>query len=112
MTRPLTLCDLDFTDLQADDDKDDSLPRGLGSSVPPPPPPCMGMAVPPPMIKAPNCLNLVPPPNFRQMNGSSKQTTAQTTNGNVIKKSKKTVSVSNAFCLRKKKCLKRVLNSI
>lgn len=39
MIRPLTLCDLDFTDLHSEDDKDESLPRGLGSSVPPPPPP-------------------------------------------------------------------------
>lgn len=29
MTRPLTLCDLDFTDLRSDDDKDDLMPRNI-----------------------------------------------------------------------------------
>lgn len=48
MTRPLTLCDLDFTDLRSEDDIDEMTPRGLGSSVPPPPPP---IGIPPPMIK-------------------------------------------------------------
>lgn len=80
MTRPLTLCDLDFTDLRVDDDKDDLLPRGLGGSVPPPPPP---IGIPPPM-KAMNSI-LEPPPPIRHMNGS------KTTSANSIKKNKKTV---------------------
>lgn len=33
MTRPLNLCDLDFTDLHSDDDKDDLMPRGFGGSM-------------------------------------------------------------------------------
>lgn len=52
MTRPLTLCDLDFTDLRADDDIDDMTPRGLGNSVPPPPPP---IGIPPPLIRPEVC---------------------------------------------------------
>lgn len=89
MTRPLTLCDLDFTDLQADDDKDELIPRGLGNSVPPPPPPIS--IAPPPMVK-PMHTNLILPPNFRQINGSKQSTTTTETNGNVVMKNKKTVS--------------------
>lgn len=81
MTRPLTLCDLDFTDLRSDDDKDDLMPRGLGGSVPPPPPP---IGIPPPM--KPMQTNSEPPPNFRQMNGSK-----ATIPNSTIKKNKKTV---------------------
>lgn len=33
MTRPLNLCDLDFTDLHSDDDKDDLMPRGFGGAM-------------------------------------------------------------------------------
>lgn len=88
MTRPLTLCDLDFTDLRSDDDKDDLLPRSI-SSVPPPPPMCPG--IPPPM--KPMNTNLEPPQNFRQMNGSktASPNTATNNNNNTIKKNKKTV---------------------
>lgn len=87
MTRPLTLCDLDFTDLRSDDDKDDLMPRGLGGSVPPPPPP---IGIPPPM--KPMQTNLEPLPNFRHMNGSKSQM-SNTTNTSTIKKNKKTVSI-------------------
>lgn len=80
MTRPLTLCDLDFTDLRSDDDKDDLLPRGLGGSIPPPPPP---IGIPPPMMK-PMLTNLEPMPNHRYPNG-------QKSSSNTIKKNKKTV---------------------
>lgn len=88
MTRPLTLCDLDFTDLRADDDKDDLLPRSI-SSVPPPPPMCPG--IPPPM--KPMNANLEQPQNFRHMNGSktASPNTATNNNNNTIKKNKKTV---------------------
>lgn len=66
MSRPLHLCDLDFTDLHADDDKDELAPRGLGGSIPPPPPPgMMGMAAGGP----PAPLNLMgPPPPLFMMN--------------------------------------------
>lgn len=85
MTRPLTLCDLDFTDLRSDDDKDDLLPRGLNCSVPPPPPP---LGIPPPM--KPMTTNLEPPPNFR-LNGAKTGNNATNNNNNTIKKNKKTV---------------------
>lgn len=90
MTRPLTLCDLDFTDLRSDDDKDDLLPRGGIGSVPPPPPP---IGIPPPM-KAMN-INLEPPQNFRLMNGSKTMSASNngTNNDSTIKKNKKTVRV-------------------
>lgn len=86
MTRPLNLCDLDFTDLHSDDDKDDLLPRGLGGSVPPPPPP---LGIPPPMKAMQSILE--PPPPIRQMNGV--KTTTTPTNNTAIKKNKKTVCV-------------------
>lgn len=95
MTRPLTLCDLDFTDLRSDDDKDDLLPRSI-SSVPPPPPMCPG--IPPPM--KPMNTNLEPPQNFRHMNGSkpASPNTATNNNNNTIKKNKKTVwTLENAI---------------
>lgn len=59
MTRPLNLCDLDFTDLTPDDEKDVLAPRGLGGTIPPPPPP-LGMPNPPMMMKS----NIIPPPMF------------------------------------------------
>lgn len=39
LTRPLQLCDLDFTDLSVEDEKDILTPRGGGGGIPPPPPP-------------------------------------------------------------------------
>lgn len=38
LTRPLQLCDLDFTDLSLEDEKDILAPRGAGNGIPPPPP--------------------------------------------------------------------------
>lgn len=72
MVRPLTLCDLDFTDLHSDDDKDDLMPRGLGGlSVPPPPPP---IGIPPPMKPMPNIMDALS--NGRHMNGSKSISTS------------------------------------
>lgn len=85
MTRPLTLCDLDFTDLQTEDDKDDFAPRGKAGCVPPPPPPLMNM--PPPMLKQPQSNIIAPPPNIRNMNG------LKGNDANAIKKNKKTVKL-------------------
>lgn len=85
MTRPLTLCDLDFTDLHIEDDKDDLMPRGAGNSIPPPPPPIGMMKQMPPN-------SLIPPPAFKIMNGSKTNDSADA-NGNTIKKNKKTVSL-------------------
>lgn len=94
MDRPLILCDLDFTDLHIEDDKDILSPRGLGGSVPPPPPigGPVGVIAPPPMIKLNVTLaNLSSP----QMYGSNNNLNVQT-NGDpngTIKKAKKTVKL-------------------
>lgn len=58
MSRPLNLCDLDFTDLNSEDEKDILAPRGFGRGIPPPPPPLGGVALPPPMMPT----HLVCPP--------------------------------------------------
>ncbi|XP_055315365.1 FH1/FH2 domain-containing protein 1 isoform X4 [Sitodiplosis mosellana] len=86
MTRPLNLCDLDFTDLHSDDDKDDLMPRGFGGAMIPPPPPPIG--IPPPMkaMQPP----LEPLSNVRHMNGSKATAIPNTTS---IKKNKKTVKL-------------------
>ncbi|XP_055610473.1 uncharacterized protein LOC129757316 isoform X2 [Uranotaenia lowii] len=100
MTRKLNLCDLDFTDLTSDDDKDILAPRGFGGAVPPPPPPGgllsggpMGIMPPPPSMRPPMG-NMIPPPMYS--NGLSM---SALTNGdaagdmNTIKKNKKTVKL-------------------
>ncbi|SPP77368.1 blast:FH1/FH2 domain-containing protein 3 [Drosophila guanche] len=101
MTRPLNLCDLDFTDLHDDDEKDVLAPRGLGAGIPPPPPPFgSGGILPPPMM--PPAPSLIPPPMFgyggsltnsvnSSLNGS---VNGELVNGNnTIKKNKKTVKL-------------------
>ncbi|XP_053956482.1 uncharacterized protein LOC128862087 isoform X6 [Anastrepha ludens] len=111
MIRPLNLCDLDFTDLNSEDEKDVLAPRGLGAGVPPPPPP-FGGGIPPPMmppahIVCPPPMNsfggMAPPPMFSysgygsmtnsansSMNGSMN---GDVSNTNTIKKNKKTVKL-------------------
>ncbi|XP_043650592.1 uncharacterized protein LOC122618304 isoform X2 [Drosophila teissieri] len=97
MTRPLNLCDLDFTDLRDDDEKDVLAPRSLGAGIPPPPPPLGGAIAPPPMMPP----SLAPPPmygyggsltsSFNSLNGSIN---GELVNGNnTIKKNKKTVKL-------------------
>jgi len=59
-TRPLHICDIDFTDLH-DEDEDENqkaLPSDGSAPAPPPPPPTMGPVPPPPPPGAP----LPPPP--------------------------------------------------
>ncbi|XP_075159456.1 formin homology 2 domain containing isoform X5 [Haematobia irritans] len=104
MARPLQLCDLDFTDLNSDDEKDILAPRGIGRGVPPPPPPMGGAALPPPMLPAHIVL---PPPMMSQSNtsngsagfGNSSLTNSLNSslngsiNGDTIKKNKKTVKL-------------------
>ncbi|XP_065361079.1 uncharacterized protein Fhos [Calliphora vicina] len=67
MSRPLNLCDLDFTDLNSEDEKDILTPRGFGRGIPPPPPPIGGVALPPPMMPA----HLVCPPPMSMSNTSN-----------------------------------------
>ncbi|XP_059220036.1 uncharacterized protein LOC106092475 isoform X3 [Stomoxys calcitrans] len=103
MVRPLQLCDLDFTDLNSDDEKDILAPRGIGRGVPPPPPPMGGVALPPPMMPTHIVL---PPPMMSQSNtsngsagfGSSLTNSLNSSlngsiNGDTIKKNKKTVKL-------------------
>ncbi|XP_030373200.1 FH1/FH2 domain-containing protein 3-like isoform X1 [Scaptodrosophila lebanonensis] len=106
MTRPLNLCDLDFTDLHSDDEKDVLAPRGLSVGIPPPPPP-LGSIAPPPMMPPPMLnASLVPPPMFSYSNygaGSLTNSVNSSMNGsfngelgngnNTIKKNKKTVKL-------------------
>lgn len=108
MVRPLNLCDLDFTDLNSDDEKDVLAPRGLGGGIPPPPPP---FGVPPPMmpthIVCPPPMNqmnsLIPPPmssyNYGQSPASLQNSFNSSINGDIgssatIRKNKKTVRVN------------------
>ncbi|XP_039431114.1 FH1/FH2 domain-containing protein 3 isoform X2 [Culex pipiens pallens] len=108
MTRKLNLCDLDFTDLTSDDDKDVLAPRGFGGAVPPPPPPAGGMMMPPPpnmMMGAGGRVNpMAPPMMFANGGGGLLMNPAAMTNGiagsvgdlsgmNTIKKNKKTVKL-------------------
>lgn len=97
MDRPLVLCDLDFTDLQMEDDKDNLAPRGLGGCVPPPPPPIgsSGVMAPPPMM-----MMNIPPPMANmgplQMYNSNNSLNVGQQNGDLngtMKKNKKTVKL-------------------
>ncbi|XP_032573213.1 uncharacterized protein LOC6604935 isoform X2 [Drosophila sechellia] len=97
MTRPLNLCDLDFTDLRDDDEKDVLAPRSLGAGIPPPPPPLGGAIAPPPMMPP----NLAPPPMYgyggsltNSVNSLNGSINGELVNGNnTIKKNKKTVKL-------------------
>uniref|UniRef100_A0A1Q3FU24 Putative rhoa gtpase effector dia/diaphanous n=1 Tax=Culex tarsalis TaxID=7177 RepID=A0A1Q3FU24_CULTA len=111
MTRKLNLCDLDFTDLTSDDDKDVLAPRGFGGAVPPPPPPAGGMMMPPPpnmMAGVGGRVNPLAPPimysNGGGPGGGLMMNPAGMVNGiagsvgdlsgmNTIKKNKKTVKL-------------------
>ncbi|XP_055914010.1 uncharacterized protein LOC129947470 isoform X3 [Eupeodes corollae] len=112
MSRPLNLCDMDFTDLNSEDEKDVLAPRGLGGGIPPPPPPQGGMVIPPPMMigqivcpppmnMPPPLTNLVPPMfnyNNHQGNYSNNSSLNNSINGDVsgsstVKKNKKTVKL-------------------
>lgn len=87
MARPLTLCDLDFTDLLSEDDKDDFAPRGKTGCVPPPPP-LMGIGKHPQPPPTP-MMSFGPPPIMRGMNGAKPSDAAAAS----IKKNKKTVKL-------------------
>ncbi|KAI9587719.1 hypothetical protein GQX74_003565 [Glossina fuscipes] len=69
MSRPLHLCDLDFTDLTSEDEKDILAPRGNGHGVPPPPPPLAGATLPPPML--PTHFGYPPSVNYANMSLSN-----------------------------------------
>ncbi|XP_070501671.1 uncharacterized protein Fhos isoform X2 [Chironomus tepperi] len=90
MDRDLVLCDLDFRDLNEEDEINVLTPRGInGSSIPPPPPAMGGLNNP--------LGNLVPPPMLRTnglVNGNSpKDSSNNDLNGLTLKKTKKTVKL-------------------
>ncbi|KAI4500138.1 hypothetical protein M0802_004555 [Mischocyttarus mexicanus] len=60
LKRPLALCDLDFTDLNSEDEIDVLGPVNVTNGVPPPPPPMV--PVPPPSILSPSSSAKPPPP--------------------------------------------------
>ena len=102
LDRPLQICDLDFTDLQMEEDSDPLNPvRSNGFGPPPPPPPPMqnGCILPPPMPMMPS---MPPPPMPPPSGGRSSLPLPPNTyfgvqlhhNGNdATRKSKKTVKL-------------------
>lgn len=100
MTRPLALCDLDFTDLNSEDEVDVLSPVSVTNGVPPPPPPMappsMGGRAPPP---PPPGVRLPPPPlfgvNLKTQRSSPNGDSAGSPKSPVLsnKKSKKTVKL-------------------
>lgn len=112
LKRPLALCDLDFTDLNSDDEIDVLGPVNVTNGVPPPPPPMV--PAPPPSILPPNSgakppppLPHLPPPLFSPLNLKSTRSPMNNDPANssrnpsltsptstlTIKKSKKTVKL-------------------
>lgn len=78
-TKALVLCDLDFSDLHSDEDRDILAPAHVANGVPPPPPPC---GVPPPMGNPPPMSMGGPPPVPKLLGQNS-----------TINKTKKTVKL-------------------
>lgn len=95
MSRPLNLCDMDFTDLQSEDEADILAPIATSNGIPPPPPPlCRDSAPPPP----PNQQRNPPPfPTSPPMFGLNMQKTQrlcqEAPKSSTIKKNKKTVKL-------------------
>ncbi|OAD55124.1 FH1/FH2 domain-containing protein 3 [Eufriesea mexicana] len=107
LKRPLALCDLDFTDLNSDDEVDVLGPVNVTNGVPPPPPPMVptvggARAPPPPPLGArlPPPVPQAPPPMFG-VNLKSPRSPTATDSSNTpkspppafTKKSKKTVKL-------------------
>lgn len=95
MSRPLNLCDMDFTDLQSEDEADILAPIATSNGIPPPPPPlCRDSAPPPPPIQQ---RNPPPFPTNPPMFGLNMQKTQrlcqEAPKSNTIKKNKKTVKL-------------------
>lgn len=87
LSRPLNLCDMDFTDLASEDEVDVLAPTAVANGVPPPPPPLMkenGLAPPPP---PPTSRVAPPPPMFAPRYSKPVETKIP------VKKNKKTVKL-------------------
>ncbi|XP_063698842.1 FH1/FH2 domain-containing protein 3 isoform X3 [Culicoides brevitarsis] len=91
--RELKLCDLDFTDLQEDDDVSEAQ-ANLSMKIPPPPP-IFGMAPMAPMMNGmgmpPGPPKMMMPPPMMMMNGNANDKGAGNTD--TIKKNRKTVKL-------------------
>lgn len=98
MSRPLNLCDLDFTDLQSDDEVDILAPAATTNGIPPPPPPLRNdLAPPPPPINNRNNPPPIPTASCFGINLQRPQRLCQeqakNSASNTIKKNKKTVKL-------------------
>lgn len=107
LKRPLALCDLDFTDLNSDDEVDVLGPVNVTNGVPPPPPPmvpplgCVRAPPPPPLgARLPPPLPQAPPPLFgvnlkspRSPAANETSSTPKSPPPTFTKKSKKTVKL-------------------
>ncbi|XP_063244815.1 FH1/FH2 domain-containing protein 3 isoform X2 [Bacillus rossius redtenbacheri] len=74
LKRPLSLCDLDFTDLRSDDEVDILSTTHVTNGIPPPPPPVpmvRGGAAPPPPPPSGRMNSVAPPPMPSVVNGSA-----------------------------------------
>jgi hypothetical protein len=94
MSRPLTLCDLDFTDLNSDDELDILAPSFINNGIPPPPPPISNMGLSPMMMPPPPpglYTPPAPPGAFGSRYTSTSESPAQS--DKILKKSKKTVKL-------------------
>ncbi|XP_065341826.1 uncharacterized protein Fhos isoform X3 [Cloeon dipterum] len=85
--RPLALCDLDFTDLNSEDEVDILAPSIHSNGVPPPPPPAPAM-MPPGAMPPPPCA----PPSFGSA-ANSAEPGDNNLSEKLAKKSKKTVKL-------------------
>nr|CAD7453661.1 unnamed protein product [Timema tahoe] len=115
LKRPLSLCDLDFTDLRSEDEVDILSPIHVSNGGPPPPPPVpliKGGGAPPPPPPNSRLGGMAPPPMPPTVNGTSmfglssrhprnggmesdsfNKTQNNNNNNNTLKKTKKTVKL-------------------
>nr|CAD7264247.1 unnamed protein product [Timema shepardi] len=112
LKRPLSLCDLDFTDLRSEDEVDILSPIHVSNGGPPPPPPVplikggappppppnyrLGGMAPPPMPPTVNGTSMFGLSSRHQRNGGMESDSfnkTQNNNNNTLKKTKKTVKL-------------------
>nr|CAD7430078.1 unnamed protein product [Timema monikensis] len=112
LKRPLSLCDLDFTDLRSEDEVDILSPIHVSNGGPPPPPPVplikggappppppnsrLGGMAPPPMPPTVNGTSMFGLSSRHQRNGGMELDSfnkTQNNNNNTLKKTKKTVKL-------------------
>ncbi|KAK2587058.1 hypothetical protein KPH14_011009 [Odynerus spinipes] len=111
LKRPLALCDLDFTDLNSDDEIDVLGPVNVTNGVPPPPPPMV--PVPPPSLlppssgaKPPPPLPHLPPPLFSPLNLKSTRPSLGNDPANSLRSPSSTSPASTLTAKKSKKTVK------